>query len=83
MLLWVSIFAIAKIECSFEMGKQTPLGVSFIFAVDGTTGPLFLMLCVTRPLLPSEMYSGLPFVTCTVPQGLFSAPYTEFGVVQS
>ena len=25
-LLWASKFTMAKIECSFEMGKQTPLG---------------------------------------------------------
>ena len=30
MLLWASKFATAKIECSFEMGKWTPLGVPFI-----------------------------------------------------
>ena len=30
MLLWASKFATAKIECSFEMGKLTPLGVTFI-----------------------------------------------------
>ena len=30
MLLWASKFTTAKIECSFEMSKQTPLGVTFI-----------------------------------------------------
>ena len=30
MLLWTSNFAMAKIECSFEIGKETPLGVPFI-----------------------------------------------------
>ena len=30
MLLWASKFATVKIECSFEMGKHTPLGVPFI-----------------------------------------------------
>ena len=30
MLLWASKFATVTIECSFEMGKQTPLGVPFI-----------------------------------------------------
>ena len=30
MLLWASKFVTAKIECSFEMGKKTPLGVTFI-----------------------------------------------------
>ena len=29
-LLWASKFAAAKIECTFEMGKQTLLGVTFI-----------------------------------------------------
>ena len=33
LLLWASKFATAKIECSFEMGKQTPLGVTFILLV--------------------------------------------------
>ena len=42
MLLWASKFATAKIECSFEMGKQTPLGVSFI---------LLAMVCVALCLL--------------------------------
>ena len=36
MLLWASKFATAKIECSFEMGKQTPLGGITYFAVNGT-----------------------------------------------
>ena len=36
MLLWASKFATAKIECSFEMGKSTPLGVTFI-AGEGTS----------------------------------------------
>ena len=30
LLLWASKFATAKIECSFEMDKETPLGVPFI-----------------------------------------------------
>ena len=30
MLLWASKFGTAKIECNFEMGKYTPLGVPFI-----------------------------------------------------
>ena len=30
MLLWASKFATAKLECSFEMGEWTPLGVPFI-----------------------------------------------------
>ena len=30
MLLRVSKFATAEAECSFEIGKQTPLGVPFI-----------------------------------------------------
>ena len=30
MLLWASKFATGKIECSFEIGKWTSLGVSFI-----------------------------------------------------
>ena len=36
MLLWASKFATAKIECSFEMGKYTPLGGIIYFAGDGT-----------------------------------------------
>ena len=32
MLLWASKLATAEIECSFEMGKLTPMGVTFIFA---------------------------------------------------
>ena len=34
LLLWANKFATAKIECSFEMGKQTPLGGSIYFAGD-------------------------------------------------
>ena len=34
-LLWASKFATAKIECSFEMGKKTPLGNIYL-AGDGT-----------------------------------------------
>ena len=30
MILWASKFATAKIECSFEMGMQTSLGVTHI-----------------------------------------------------
>ena len=30
MLLWASEFTMVKIECSFESGKETPLGVTFI-----------------------------------------------------
>ena len=30
MLLWASKFAMAKIECSFEISKETHLGVAFI-----------------------------------------------------
>ena len=30
MLLWASKFTTAKIECNFEMGKLTPLGVTSI-----------------------------------------------------
>ena len=36
LLLWASKFATAKIECIFEMGKQTPLGGTIYFAGDGT-----------------------------------------------
>ena len=36
MLLWASKFATTKIECSFEMGKLTPLGGTNYFAVDCT-----------------------------------------------
>ena len=44
MLLWASKFATAKIECSFEMGKQTPLGPGNIyFAGDCAYAPKFLM----------------------------------------
>ena len=35
-LLWASKFATAKIECSFKMGKNTPLGGTIYFAVDRT-----------------------------------------------
>ena len=35
MLLWASKFATAKIECSSEVGKKTPLGGTIYFAVDG------------------------------------------------
>ena len=30
MLIWANKFATAKIECSFEMDKKTPLEVTFI-----------------------------------------------------
>ena len=37
MLIWASKFATAKIECSFELDKETPLGGSNIyFAGEGT-----------------------------------------------
>ena len=34
-LLCASRIASAKIECSFKMGKQIPLGAPIYFAVDG------------------------------------------------
>ena len=37
MLLCASKFAKAEIECSFEMGKQTPFRGIIYFAVDGTS----------------------------------------------
>ena len=45
MLLWASKFATAKIECSFEMGKQTHLWRgegNIYFAGDGTSCSLFI-----------------------------------------
>ena len=38
MLLWASKFATAKIEYSFEMGKQTPFGVFILL--------LMVTLCI-------------------------------------
>ena len=35
-LLWASKFGTAKMDCSFEMGKQKPLGGTIYFTVDFT-----------------------------------------------
>ena len=35
MLLWPSKFATAKIQCSFEIGKETAFGGNIYFAGDG------------------------------------------------
>ena len=50
MLFWASKFATAKIEFSFEMGKYTPLGVTFI------------LLAVVQQKYIIAVCNGMPFV---------------------
>ena len=58
MLLWASKFATARIECSFEMGKYTPLGDN-IYLAGGSILLLYIYILNVGHTMTSDSLGNL------------------------